>query len=150
MFERLRNNKPSKNADTFTKWLWIAAAFILLYLFFDAKMAIDSMAQDYPNLGLAKISKWAPIFFPVPSACSALCQSFPKFRKILKFIFVAIIVVVVSILAKIYSDPSILWVQASSVLTAYLGYILLGSIMACESPKRFVGNVADQIMGWDH
>lgn len=149
MFERLRNNKPSKNADTLTKWLWIAAATVLLYLFFDAKMAIDSMAQDYPSLGLAKISKWAPIFFPVPSACVALWQSFPKFRKILKFIFAAIIVIVTSVLVKIYFDGTLDWDQSLNVLAAYLGYILLGSFMACELPKRSFGNFVDWITGWD-
>ena len=148
MIEHLLNNKPSKNAETITKGIWLIGATILIFYFFDTKAAVDSIAQDYPSLKLATISKWAPTFFPVPSLCFAAWHTFPRIRKILKIASILIIIFIAYILYNISQICDLDWGRSLDVLCTYLLYILLGSLMACESPKKWFGNIIDLIFRW--
>jgi len=94
------------------------------------------------------ISKWAPLFFPLPYAYYLLRNNFLKYRKILDALFCLMILVVLIAIIKIYFTNSISWEMFWSDLRLYFVYIIFGGLLAYPPLKIKVGKIIDQANGW--
>ena len=141
--------EPSKNAKAIVKGLWVVILVFLIYYFLDTRTAIESMAQDYPSSGLTLISKWAPMFFPVPCACYLLHERFPKLRKPMMYGWAAIILFVVIAVVEISLTTEINWVMSKDVLIKYFFFIFIGSILAFDFIRLWFEKSIDRLIGWD-
>lgn len=138
----------NKKAEAIVSGLWLVVATVLMFHFFEIKMVIESISQDYPSFGMNLISKWAPLFFPLPYAYYLLRESFPPYKKIFDSLFCLMILFILAAIIKIYFTNSISWEMFWSDLRLYFMYIFLGGLLAYPPLKTKVVEIIDQAMGW--